>query len=179
MTRVGSVYAQALYDLARDEGLSKSIFAELKVLEGVFGENAEYLRLLSTPNLSKEERCGILDEGFSGMVHPYVLNFLKILTEKGYVRHFGDCCEAYRSLYNEENGILPVRVVTAVPLNEEQKERLCKKLDTITGKNVELINKVDPDCIGGVMLDYDGKRVDDTVRHRLDAVRSLLKNTML
>ena len=49
----------------------------------------------------------------------------------------------------------------------------------LTGKKIELMNAVDPKCIGGVRLDYDGKRVDDTVQHRLDAVRSLLKNTML
>ena len=179
MTRVGSVYAQALYDLASEEGLSEGILAELKVLDGVFSENADYLRLLSTPNLAKDERCRILDEGFEGRVHPYVLNFLKILTEKGYVRHFGDCCEAYRQLYNEENGIMPVKVITAVPLNDDQKKRLGDKLNAITGKKVELENRIDPKCIGGIMIDYDGKRVDDTVRHRLDAVRSLLKNTML
>ena len=179
MTRVGSVYAQALYDLAGDEGFSEVILEELKVLNGIFTENADYLRLLSTPNLAKDERCRILDEGFSGRIHPYVLNFLKILTEKGYVRHFGDCCEAYRQLYNEEKGIMPVKVITAVPLNDDQKKRLGDKLNAITGKKVELENKIDPMCIGGIMIDYDGKRVDDTVRHRLDAVRSLLKNTML
>jgi len=179
MTRVGSVYAQALYDLAREEGLSVQILNELKVLGEVFSQNPDYMRLLSTPNLSKDERCQILDEGFSGRVQPYVLNFLKILTEKGYMRHFGDCCEAYRQLYNEENGILPVKAVTAVALTPEQAEKLTAKLNGITGKNVELNNVVDPGCIGGVMLDYDGKRVDDTVRHRLDSVRSLLKNTML
>lgn len=179
MTRVGSVYAQALYDLAKEEDLSLEILNELKVLGEVFSANADYLRLLSTPNLSKDERCAILDEGFSGRVQPYVLNFIKILTEKGYIRHFGDCCEAYRQLYNEDNGILPVKAVTAVALTDDQSARLCEKLNGITGKKVEINNVVDPGCIGGVMLDYDGKRVDDTVRHRLDAVRSLLKNTML
>ena len=146
-----------------------------------FISNTSYLpfRLLSTPNLPKEERCQIIDDSFAGRVQPYVLNFMKILTEKGYVRHFGDCCEAYREFYNEDNGILPVKAVTAVALTDDQAARLTAKLNGITGKNVELNNVVDPGCIGGVMLDYDGKRVDDTVRHRLDSVRSLLKNTML
>ena len=179
MTRVGSVYAQALYDLAKDEGLSAKILSELKVLREVFAQNADFLRLLSTPNLSKEERCSILDSSFRGRIEPYVLNFLKILTEKGYVRQFSDCCDAYRELYNEDNGILPVKAVTAVPLTAEQTKRLCEKLSRSTGKTIELINAVDPECIGGVRLDYDGKRVDDTVQHRMDAVRSLLKNTML
>ena len=86
---------------------------------------------------------------------------------------------SYRDLYNEDNGILPVRVVTAEPLDEKQALRLKVRLGAITGKVVELIQQVDPACLGGIRLDYDGKRVDDTVQHRLDAVHSLLKNTML
>lgn len=179
MTQVGSVYAQALYDLAREEGLGKRILEELRALNESFSQNPEYLRLLSTPNLSKDERIQILDDGFKGKLQPYVLNFLKILTEKGYVRRFADCCEAYRELYNEDNGILPVKAVTAVPMTDAQKAKLSEKLAGLTGKTIELQNTVDPECLGGVRLDYDGKRVDDTVQHRLDAVRSLLKNTML
>ena len=179
MTRVGSVYAQALYDLAKEEGLGKKILEEMKILGEAFDQNPDYLRLLSTPNLSKDERISILDESFRGRVEPYVLNFLKILTEKGYVRRFSDCCDAYRELYNEDNGILPVKAVTAVPMTEAQKAKLTEKLVKITGKTIELNNVIDEKCLGGVRLDYDGKRVDDTVQHRLDAVRSLLKNTML
>ena len=179
MTRVGSVYAEALYGLAKDEGLGEVIMKELKVLQTAFSENADFLRLLSTPNLSKDERVRILDDSFAGKIQPYVLNFLKILTEKGYVRQFSECCDAYRELYNKDNGILPVRVVTAVELSDAQKEKLTRKLETMTGKRIELKNVVDPACLGGVRLDYDGKRVDDTVQHRLDAVRGLLKNTML
>ena len=179
MTQVGSVYAEALYDLAREEGLTGDVLKEMNALRDIFAENRDFLRLLSTPSITKAERRGILDETFRGRVHQYVLNFLKILMEKGYIRWFDDCCEAYRDLYNEEMGILPVRVMTAVPLTEEQAARLSDKLHTLTGKTIELENQVDPACIGGVRLDYDGKRVDDTVQHRLDAVRSLLKNTTL
>ena len=102
-----------------------------------------------------------------------------VLTEKGYAGHFGDCCTAYRESYNEENGILPVKAVTAVALTDAQREKLAGKLARITGKTIELENRVDPAVLGGVRLDYDGKRVDDTVSHRLDAVRSMLKNTVL
>lgn len=179
MTQVGSVYAQALYDLARDEGLGKKILDELKMLREIFDQEPEFPRLLSTPNLAKDERLQILDDSLRGKVQPYVLNFLKILTEKGYVRRFSDCCEAYRALYNEDNGILPVKAVTAVLLTAEQAEKLSAKLRAQTGKTIELINVVDPKCLGGVRLDYEGKRVDDTVQHRLDAVHGLLKNTML
>lgn len=179
MTEVGNVYGEALYSLAKEEGLSQVILDQLKVLNSCFTQEPDFLRLLNAPNLPKSERCQILDECFRNKVEPYVLNFLKILTEKGYMRHFSDCVTTYRDLYNQDNGILPVTAVTAVALTAEQATRLTEKLRGITGKRIDLTNKLDPTVLGGMRLDYDGKRVDDTVSHRLDAVRSMLKNTVL
>jgi F-type H+-transporting ATPase subunit delta len=179
MTEAGSVYGLALYDLAKSEGLTEQILQELSVLRQSFEEEPDFLKLLHTPALSKQERCDILDASFRGKLQPYLLNFLKILTEKGYIHHFSHCCDAYRDQYNRDHGILPVTAVTAVPMTDAQQKRLKEKLEALTGKTVELHSRIDPSCLGGVRLDYDGKRVDDTVSHRLDAVRTLLKNTVL
>ena len=179
MTQAGSVYGEALYDLAKAEGLSEQILNEITVLNQSFGENPDFLRLLSAPNLAKDQRCQIIDESFREKVHPYVLNFLKILTEKGYARHFTDCCTAYREHYNRDNGILPVRAITAVALSDTQAEKLTAKLSELAGKKVCLTNRVEPGVLGGVRLDYDGKSLDDTVEHRLNAIRDLLKNTVI
>ena len=180
MTEIGSVYGQALYDLAQSENLSKQILDEFGVLEHCFAvEEPGFIRLLNTPALTKQERCKILDDSFRGRVQPYLLNFIKILTEKGYMRHFSDCYLAFRDCYYRDNGILLVEAVTAVPLTADQLQRLTKKLHTVTGKQIELRSRVDPAILGGIRLDYDGKRLDDTVAHRLNAIRSILKNTVL
>ena len=179
MTQAGSVYGEALYTLALEENLTAVILEELNVLNRSFRQEPDFSRLLSSPNLSKQERCTVLDDSFRGKVHPYVLNFMKILTEKGYMKHFSDCCKAYEEHYNLDNGILPVTAITAVALTAQQSEKLTDKLSRTTGKQVKLLNKVDPTILGGVRLDYDGKRLDDTVSHRLDAIRTLLKDTVL
>lgn len=179
MSQVADMYAQALYDLGKEENLEGTILDELDVLQKAFEQDPAFIQLLSTPSLSKQERCDVLDESFRGKIQPYVLNFLKILTEKGYMRYFLDCCRAYREQYNAEHGILPVRAVTAVALTQDQSKRLSDKLSRITGKTIQLTNRVDPSCLGGVRLDYDGKRVDGTVQSRLDAIGALLKNTVL
>ena len=179
MTGVGNVYGEALYSLACEEGISETILQQLKVLDNSFAAEPDFIRLLGAPNLPKAERCQILDESFRGKVHAYVLNFLKILTEKGYMRHFSDCVKSYRELYNQDNGILPVTAVTAVPMTDKQAAALTMKLQSITGKRIELVSKLDPNVLGGIRLDYDGKRVEDTVANRLDAVRNMLKNTVL
>ena len=179
MSQIATNYAQALYDLANEEDLTETVLQQLTALQQAFAEEPEYLRLMTAASLSKEERCRILDEAFRGKTEPYVLNFMKILTEKGYMRHFPDCAKAYRDAYNADHGILPVKAVTAVPLTQDQILRLTQKLGKIAGKTIDLGCRVDPAVLGGVRLDYDGKRVDGTVQTRLDTVSKLLKNTVL
>ncbi len=179
MTEVGSVYGESLYELAKDESLGKLIGEQLAVLQQSFRQEPDFIRLLSSPSLTKAERCQILDDSFRGSVHPYLLNFLKILTEKGYMRHFSDCCDAYTEHYDQDNGILRVTAVTAVALSPEQAGKLTQKLSRITGKEIALRNRIDPAVLGGVRLDYDGQRLDDTVSHRMDAIRDLLNKTVL
>lgn len=172
MTQIDKAYAQGLFALAQEEQLTDAFLDQLTALEQTVGE--EYLNLLSTPALPKEERCGLLDQAFRGSVHIYVLNFMKLLTEKGYIRHFPACCRAFRQLYNEDRGILPVHVVSAVELTDTQQEKLRQTLEKKTGKTVLLQCSVDPRVLGGIRLDYDGVRIDGTVESRLDAVRKLL-----
>ena len=179
MTEVGNVYGESLYELAKEENLTKLIGEQLTVLQTSFQQEPDFIRLLSSPSLTKVERCQILDDSFRGKVHTYLLNFLKILTEKGYMRYFSDCCDAYMEHFDQDNGILPVTAVTAVAMDQGQMTRLADKLSGITGKRIQLQNRIDPSVLGGVRLDYDGKRLDDTVAHRLDAIRGLLKNTVL
>ena len=179
MTQVGNVYGEALYDLARSENLDSQILAEITALKESFIQEPDFLRLMAAPNVPKEERCQILDSSFREKVHPYVLNFLKILTEKGYIREFDRCCKVFRDRYNQDNGILAVTAVTAVPLKEELREKLLEKLSQVTGKHIDLSCRVDPDTLGGVRLDFDGMQVDGTVRRRLDDIRSILRSTVL
>ena len=179
MTEAASVYGEALYALAKDENKSDMMLSQLKTLDECFAAEPDFLRLLSAPNLSKIERKEILDTCFKGKAEPYLLNFLKILMEKGYIRQFSSCVQVFRDRYNEDHGIMTVSAVTAVPMTDIQKNKLASKLSGITGKQIELINTIDPACIGGVRLDYDGKRVDDTIIHRLDAMSSMLRNTIL
>ena len=179
MTQVANTYAQALYGLAKEEGLGTTILEELSVLKDVFAHTPQYSKLLSAPDIPKQERCGVLDEAFRGKVHPYVLNFLKILTEKGYIRQFPHCCDAYRGIYNEDNGILVVKAQSAVALTQAQIQKLIAKLEATTGKTIDLQCSVDAAMLGGLRLSYDGKLVDGTVKTKLDSIGKLLKNTVL
>ena len=179
MNHAAGVYGQGLYALAKEEALEEAILQELDLLKTAFAEEPDFIKLLSSANVPKAERLTVIDSSFRGKVQPYVLNFLKLLTEKGYIAHFADCCETYRDLYNEDRGILQVQAVSAIALTENQKQQLTDKLSAITGKTIDLVCKVDKSVLGGIRLNYSGMQVDGTVQSRLQAIEKRLKNTVI
>lgn len=179
MSDTANAYAQALYGLGAEEKKSECFLRELNALQESFCEEPAFYRLLTSHDLSKEERCQILDDSFRGKIEPYVLNFMKILTGKGRIRLFSDCCRAYQAQYDADNGILRATAVTAVALTQQQAEKLTDKLQSITSKTVILSNRIDETCLGGVRLEYEGLCVDGTVENHLSSLRKQLAKTVL
>ncbi len=176
MTETARMYGGSLYDLAAEEGLEKRILEELDQVSALLKDDPAYLHLLSIPSIPKKERCGLLDEALRGQIHPYVLNFLKILCEKGTLRELPGCARAYRVRYNQANGILEAVAVSAVPMTAQQTTRLHEKLETVTGRQIDLKTKVDPSVLGGIRLDIEGTELDGTVKNRLASLRSSIAN---
>lgn len=171
MTEIAKMYGGSLYDLAAAEGLETRILDELEAAAAILKGDPEYLHLLSIPSIPKKERCALLDEAFRGKIHLYLLNFLKILCEKGYLRELPGCVRAYRVRYNDAHGILEATAISAVAMSSEQTARLHEKLEAVTGKKIDLKTKVDPAVLGGIRLDIEGTELDGTVQNRLASLR--------
>ena len=178
MTELAKRYGGSLYELAAEESLTESILQELTLAESSCKQETQYLRLLQTPSIPKKERCGLLDKAFEGM-HPYVVNFLKILCEEDLLGELSGCLEAYRERYNADHGIMEATVTSAVPLSAEEREKLLNKLQAKTGKLIRLTEKTDPSVLGGLRLDLAGERLDGTVQRRLELLRDDIANVVL
>ena len=174
MTELAKEYGAGMYALAAEENIEKAVLEELSTIKRCFKEQTEFVRLLSNMALGKEERLGILDNAMRGQVNPYVLNFLKLLCERGALSEFAGCEEAYRELYNKDHAVVEARVTTGEALSDDQRTRLTEKLRQMTGKEIILLERVDPKVIGGVLLEMDGRRYDNTVLHRLESVRRVM-----
>lgn len=170
-------YAAALYQLAAEEGCSKEIFDDLQLCTRVFEDNREFSRLLSNPRLGAAERAGTVGEVFGGKINNYLLNALKILAEKRRIDSLPKCCEVYKLLYCEDNNILAVTATSAIALSDEQKARICEKLKNKTGSEILLTCRIDPSTIGGVRLEYGGKRYDASVRGRLAGLERAIRDS--
>lgn len=174
MTKTARTYAGALFDLAAEESLEDALLADLSLVRNLFRENPDYLRLLTEPSVPMEERLTLLDEAFRAQLHPYSLNFLKILCENGTIRLLPDCEEEFRRRFYEARGILPVRAVCAAPMPEPLQEKLRTVLEQKTGKQILLRVEVDEALLGGIRLELEGRQLDGSVQHHLEAVARAL-----
>jgi F-type H+-transporting ATPase subunit delta len=174
VTELSREYGEGLYLLCAEEELAAEVFEQLTALRALFRENPDFSRLVSNHSLSKQERVTILDNALRGQVHQYVLNFLKILCERGIFGEFANCVDAYTACYHRDHRVVEAVATTGVPLSDAQRSQLMEKLRSMTGKQVQLTEKVDPAVLGGVLLEMEGKRYDNTLKHRLGQMRQVL-----
>ena len=174
MTELAREYGDGLYALCEEENISHEVLDQMLSLSRIFKEQPDFTRLLGNMSLSKEERVKILDSVLRGQIHLYLLNFLKILCERGALNEYEGCLAAFKTLYNQAHGIVEATVTTAVPLDDEQRARMTEKLSKMTDKVVVLVEKVDESLIGGVLLEMNGQRYDNTLKNRLKSIHSAM-----
>lgn len=174
MTELAREYGDGLYALTEEENISQEVLMQLLELKKLFRSQPDFIRLLGNMSLSKEERVKIIDSVLRGQVHPYLLNFLKILCERGALTEYEGCLSAFKTLYNQAHGIVEATVTTAVALDDEQRARMSEKLSAKTGKTVVLTEKVDASLMGGVLLEMNGQRYDNTLKNRLKSIHSAM-----
>ena len=176
MTSLAREYGEALYELARDENLGLLIFEQMDDISALLKQQPEFIRLLCSRAIDRDTRLKIVDDTFGNHVHPYVTNFMKLLVQREHFDAFLLCAQWFHQRYNDDNGIVEARVTSAVALEENELTALRVKLAHISGRQVKLITAVDPSLIGGVRVEMDGRRYDNTIQDRLGRLkRSLTK----
>ena len=111
MKTVGKEYGNALFSLAAEERCEDAVLDGLRLIQELFDQNPDYVRLLSNPAVAADERLTLFDSAFRGHVHPYVLNTAKLLCEKSALAALPQCIREYTALLYEQRGILPVIIL--------------------------------------------------------------------
>jgi len=174
VTGLAREYGEGLYELARDEELSQLLYEQLEDIAALLRQQPDFIKLLCSRAVERSKRLQIVDETFGNHVHPYVTNFMKLLVQKEHFDAFLLCCQWFHQRYNEDYGIVEAFATSAVPLSEQEQAALRVKLARISGRQVSLITAVDPSLIGGVRVEMDGKRYDNTIQDRLSRLRQSL-----
>jgi F-type H+-transporting ATPase subunit delta len=166
-------YARALYEAATDQNKLDAVREELGDFVEAQRQVPELRELLRNPQLDQRLKASALEELLGGD-EALVRNFLLLLAEKNRAGEIEEIAREFDRLVAEAEGILDVELTTAVELSDEETRDVITQIEKASGRKVEATQRVDPDLIGGLVLQAGSLRLDASVRGRLDRLRQEL-----
>jgi F-type H+-transporting ATPase subunit delta len=172
-------YAGALYEEAEAQGLVETIDEDVAFVQASLENSRELVQFFESPLINRDHKEAIVEELFADRVHALTLRLLHMLVRKGREEITPDLPRAYRTLRDEQEGIIEARVRTAVELTKEEEEALADRLASATDRQVRLEVTTDPDLIGGLIVRIGDTVYDGSVGHQLDELRQRFRNRSL
>ena len=167
---IARVYARALFEAAMDKGKLDAIRDQLGQFVDALNENREMQLFLFSPYFSSAEKIEALKSAVTD-AEPEFLNFLELLLEKGRMPVIFRIRRQFDALWAKENKRLGVTVTSAVELDPEIAKRIGAEIEEQTGNTVELESRVDPDILGGLVVQVGNMVLDTSIRNRLEKLR--------
>ncbi|MCJ7425940.1 MAG: ATP synthase F1 subunit delta [Dehalococcoidales bacterium] len=165
-------YARAVFEIALERKELDRWQADLEKI-AVLGEDDAFMELVENPKVSFEKKAEILTK-LLGDVNPLARNLVYLLVSRRRFGMVGDIAEDYHRLLDDYRGIEHAEVVTAVPLDAEEKKRLEEHLGKVVGKKIVLESSVDPSLVGGMIARVGGKLLDGSTHSQLLALKKEL-----
>ena len=164
------MYARALYEAARDHDRVDVVKSELGELAAAMETTPELEAFLANPQLEPAAKASVLEE-LTAEAEPIVRNFVRVVALKGRAGQLRAIAEEFEAIVDREQGRLPVELTTAYELADDEATAIVRQIEQSSGRTVEATRAVDPDLIGGLILQAGSLRVDASVRGRLDRLR--------
>jgi F-type H+-transporting ATPase subunit delta len=175
MKQISKKYAEALFELACEQGNEQAIMEGLHLVRTTLEQHPDYMELLSSPTLPTSERCACVEQTFTGLLPDAVISLLCLMCERGRIRSFAACVDEYKRLLDIKQSVITAKVTSAVPLNEDEKAALTQNLQKKSGATVLLCCAVDASIMGGVIVEMEGTIMDGSLRQRLRQVKEVMK----
>jgi F-type H+-transporting ATPase subunit delta len=164
------MYARALFEAARDQDRVDVARDQLAELADALEASPELEAFLANPQLDPGAKASVLDEVTEGG-DPIVRNFVRLVASKGRAGQLRPIAEEFEAIVDREQGRLKVELTTAYALADDEARAIVAKIEQSSGRTVEATRTVDPDLIGGIVLQVGSHRLDASVRGRLSRLR--------
>lgn len=171
--QVTNVYAQALFEAARESGTLEATGADLESFVAAMREAKDLTAILYNPRVGANAKKKIVSELTTGG-DPMFMNGVKLLIDKGHAPLLMDFNERFQQLLKKEQGLIEVEITSAIELPEEARAKIRKRIEEATSKKVEIRETVDADIVGGLVLRFGDIIVDGSLKSRLEQLRSRL-----
>ena len=170
MAAAHRIYARALFEAAQEQDRLGKVRDDLVDFARATVEVPELRALLSNRELDPRARAGALEDVLGG-ADELVRNFLLLVAEKGRAAELPEIARELERMVADAEGRIEVELTTAVELSDEETAEIVAQIERAAGRTVEATRKVDPDLIGGLILQAGSYRVDASVRGRLQRLR--------
>ncbi len=175
MSRAAVRYAKAVLELSTQRGTQKETFEQMKGVLKTLQDSKELRLMLKSPVVKQEDKRAVLKEVFSNSTED-ILSLMDILVDNKRSSLIEAIAENFVSIYNRSIGAVEALVITAVPLDSNLEQKVFEKLKELTGAtDVSLINKVDPDLIGGFVLRVGDMQYDASIANNFEQLRKKFK----
>lgn len=175
-TGIAGRYAQAVFDLAREESALPAVEADIGTLERALSESGDLRRLIGSPIYSREEQGSAIAALAQAMgLSPVMRNVLGLMAQKRRLFVLPQLLEVLRQRLSEARGEVAAEVVSAQPLSPEQQQRLAQTLSASAGKAVRLQTRVDPSLVGGLVVRLGSRMIDTSIRAKLGQLQNMMK----
>lgn len=171
-------YAQALYDVAASKGRVEKTIADLEAIVQVMEDSADLQSVIRHPDFSTKEKKKFFINLFKGKIDEDLLTFLLILIEKDRILFLKEKLDELKRIDREQRGTLVVRVYTVRALKDHQREALIARLGAKYQKKIELIEALDPDLLGGILIRVGDSLMDGSLRSSLEEMKRSMFNTI-
>ena len=165
-------YARAVFELALESRELDRWQADLSKLTAVVADET-FRKVLESPKIKAEDKARLISEHL-GEGNPLALNLARLLISRTSIGSIGDIAAEYQHLLDDYHGRLKADVITAVPLDEADSNKLAANLGNVVGKKVELNTTVDPEILGGIIARVGGKLLDGCTRSKLAGLKRQL-----
>ncbi len=172
---VARVYSQAILDLAEQQGISDQVGEDLAELARYVGENQEFADFLASPLIDAGERQVAIEKILRGKVSDLLVNALQVVNRKERMLLVPAIAETYRQELRDLRGRVDVSVRTPVALPAALREKLRAAVTRFTGRQPDLIEKVDPALLGGMVVQIGDDKIDASVASQLKALSGALE----
>jgi F-type H+-transporting ATPase subunit delta len=174
MERLSVLYANALFDLAKEKNATDEFLSQAMLIRECL-QDEDCQRVLNHPQIPASEKHKFFEDAFSGKVHTDLLGFLYLVADKNRESALLPALSKLITTIEQHSGKVKARTVSASPYDENQAQSLKATLSRRLEKDVELDMKVDSSIIGGPYIFVDGYHIDWTIKKRLRDLTTHMK----
>ncbi|MBE6050163.1 MAG: F0F1 ATP synthase subunit delta [Clostridium sp.] len=167
-------YALALYQVAEEKGKVEEYLEDLREICKLIENNKDFAEVIKHPHITTRKKKQTFTNIFKGNIDEELLSFLLILIDKNRILYLKEKLNQMEKIYLEKHNKLEAVVKTAVPMLDEERDALKKKLENKYNKTIIMTTEVDKSLLGGVYVRVGNDVIDGTVKSKLDEMKELM-----